>query len=153
MENLLRKAIELLKERVRCNLTLVNSNQDTINEILALVSNLDREERKREFDEKFRLNKQLLNVNDDFIRLQLEIVKFLEKYKDTGYISENLEEVSNIENEYSKDEIFDLTVDEVIPFNSKHPYFNDSEFYHDLLNYYTNREKYEICNELMRLKS
>lgn len=153
MENLLRKVVELLKERVRTNLCLVNANQDIINQILALQSDEEKEERKNEFEMKFNKNKELLNANDDFIKLQLEIVKFVEKYKHTGLINENNDDITNAANEYSKDEVFDLTVDDVIPFNEKHPFFNDSEFFNDLISYYVNREKYERCNELKKIKS
>ena len=77
MENLANKILKLLKEHVRQNIKEIQYNQDEINRILsdpALTL------KQKELDYKYSLNQDLLQENEDFIKMQLEITGFIEKY-------------------------------------------------------------------------
>ncbi|NBC82797.1 MAG: hypothetical protein GVY19_05390 [Bacteroidetes bacterium] len=151
MEKNIRKLIDLIKDRVKANLQEINSNQDAISRIMAKHSEAAAgQSGQNEFNDRFNKNKELLDINDDLIKLQLHLVKFAEKYKDKEFLSHIKIKRLFLEDEYSKDEVFDLTVDEIIPFDEKHPFFKDDEFYNDLITYYVNREKYEICEGLRK---
>jgi hypothetical protein len=49
-------------------------------------------------------------------------------------------------------EVFALTIKEVVQFNEEHPFYNDTKFIDKLIVFYESKEAYEQCQELKKLK-
>ena len=145
MKDLIQQTIELLKLRVKTNLERIKDNQLKIKEILKQPTSSDRTSK---FEEQYQENKNLLAENNDFINIQLTLINFLEKYKNSDTLK--FEEPVNVEN---IDDVFHYTVKGKIKYDSTHPYFTDNKFFERLLTYYQKNEQYEQCDRLMRLKN
>jgi hypothetical protein len=148
MRELIQKTISLLKLRVKSNLELINQNQVKIKEILQEPNTSNRSVR---FEQHYEINKSLLAENNDFINIQLTLINFLEKYKDSLFLDDNppVIEIKKIRDE---NELFNLTIKGAIPFNEDHPLFNNKSFFIRLLKHYQDIEAYEKCQELIKLK-
>jgi len=144
---MMQKVIELLKERVRLNLETVKTNQSEIKNILASKSDTNM---KMEYRKKYNINKSLLMENNDFINLQLQLVNFLNKYRDADFLDSSAsisgKELSSKENL----DYFELTISGVIPFDKEHPLYEDDSFFEKLLDYYQEKENYEMCEALVK---
>jgi hypothetical protein len=93
--------------------------------------------------------------------LQKEMLLFIENY----YSEFNkLPEVLNINEkpthkveldnkiiEIKKEDYLDLTISGAVDFDKQHPFFNDKDFFSELLNYYSEIEDYETCSKLTKL--
>ena len=156
---ILRETIESLKLRIKFNLGLIHSNEEKIKEILKEpVSEL----RSKKLGYRFNFNKKLLQENTDGIKLQKELLSYLENYhNNTEVYSEKSNEVDqsaetntikNEINKLSKEDYFDLTINDAINFDIRHPYFKDELFVNDLLKHFTQTEDYEKCSLLLNLK-
>jgi hypothetical protein len=153
MKSLIQRIIDLLKKRVRENLETINQNQSTIGGLLKQAFS---PERTYQLDKFYTLNNELLKENNDYINLQLVLLKFLEKYKDMPAINDPADDESSESDSMAlldDKEIFDLTVEGRLSFESGHPRYNDEDFFNRLLNYYTAREAYEKCHTLLSLKN
>ena len=148
MKELIQKTIALLKSRVKNNLELINKNQVKIKEILKEPNS---SKRTTSFEEHYETNKSLLAENNDFINIQLTLINFLEKYKDSPLLKDN-PPVIEIETIKDAKELFKLTVKGKIAFDKKHPQFNNESFFRRLLKYYQDIEAYEKCQALINLK-
>jgi hypothetical protein len=148
MRELIQKTISLLKQRVKNNLELINQNQVKIKEILQEPSSSNRSVR---FEQHYEINKSLLAENNDFINIQLVLINFLEKYKDSQVFNDNLP-VIEIKKIKSEDELFNLTLKGTLPYNEGHPLYNNKAFFMKLLKHYQDIEAYEKCQELINLK-
>ena len=149
MRELFQKTIDVLKKRVKNNLKAINSNQKVIKELL---NQPNTPERSSEFDRYYNANKTLLQENNDYINIQLTLINFLEKYKGTAVLDENLPmvDIYSITNEV---EVLDLTLKGVVAFNENHPKYHDDHFIDKLIAHYESLEQYEKCQELTNLKS
>lgn len=150
MKALIQRTIDLLKKRVKDNLEAINQNQTRLNEILNQPVSA---ERTYHIEKNYEANKSLLAENNDFISLQLSLLNFIDKYKDSLSVSEDdealeLNPVSFLDDE----ELFDLTVQGKLDFNTAHPKFDDEEFFNKLLSYYASVEAYEKCKAILGLK-
>ena len=47
---------------------------------------------------------------------------------------------------------FNQTITGILKFDLQHPHFNNPKFFNDLLKYYQEKEDYEKCQELLKLK-
>ncbi len=148
MKDLIQKTISILKLHIKNNLEVINQNQTKIKQILKQPAS---SERSVNFEKHYEVNKNLLSKNNDFINVQLTLINFLEKYKDSDIMkeSEPAVDLSSIEDE---GEIFNLTVTGKLPFDSKHPNFNDKCFFEKLLCHYQDKEEYEKCHQLLNTK-
>lgn len=149
MRELFQKTIDQLKKRVKTNLKAINANQKVIKELLEQPQSAERE---LEFDKYYEANKKLLQENNDYINIQLTLINFLEKYKSTAVLDEDIP-VVDLKSITDETEMFDLTVKGVISFNEEHPHFNNGEFIDKMIRHYEKKEAYERCSELMELKS
>lgn len=149
MRELLQKTIDLLKKRVKKNLKAINANQKIIKEILGQENT---PERTVEFQKYYEANKRLLQENNDYINIQLTLINFLEKYKSTAVLEDEIP-VVDIYSITDEAEIFDLTIKGVVAFNENHPRFNDGSFIDKLIRHYEKMEAYEKCSELLEQKS
>ncbi len=151
MKEFLNQTLNFLKERVQNNLTMIHKNEKIVREILKEPVSSSRSEK---LNERYAINKRFLEENNDSIKLQLSIIQFLDKYRNQFDDSiNNLEESSSEDQEkiveMTSDDYFYLTINNGIEYNEKHPYFNDNHFFNNLLEYYTNEEKYEVCSKLI----
>ncbi len=145
----LKKTVEELKSRVQKNLDIIHQNERVVKKLLEEpVSN----ERSRKLEVKYQENKKLLKENNDSIKLQLQLSKFIDTYKNELEETEE-SQMKPLQEEteapLSKEEIFDLTAKKEIPFDENHPYYNDEEFFNDLMEHFTAVEDYEMCSFLM----
>ncbi|MFP3860675.1 MAG: hypothetical protein ACLFUW_07625 [Bacteroidales bacterium] len=149
------QTVNMLKERVKENLSIINENEKIVRNVLKEKPSDDR---SLKLDALYQENKMLLEENNDSIKLQLQLSKFLEKYKDELIGSEN--EVSHTDNgksskseknyELSKEDYLELTLSGEIQYNERHPYFKDEDFFNSLLEYYQSVEDYETCSLLVK---
>jgi hypothetical protein len=149
MENLMNKILKILKEHVRQNNKEIQYNQDEIN---SLLSENTSSANQKELDGKKDLNKDLLNENKDFIRMQFEITEFMDKY---GHLFTENDEFDELKDEFHENEkmnFFYQTISGRMKFDSLHPMFNNDDFFRELLEYYKEKEDYEKCQELLRIK-
>jgi hypothetical protein len=150
MKALIQRTIDLLKKKVKENLEAINKNQTTLNEMLNQpVSG----ERTYKIEKNYAANKALLAENNDFITLQLSLLNFLEKYKDALSVREEEESdkpdtISFLDDE----ELFELTIQGKLGFETGHPKYEDDVFLNKLLSYYASIEAYEKCNAILSLK-
>ena len=147
----LRQTVEKLKSRVQKNLDIIHKNERIVKRLLEEpVSN----ERSRKLEEKYQENKKLLTENNDSIKLQLQLTKFIDTYKNEF---EEVEDERQNKNEapkeakaaLSREDIFELTINKEIHFDEHHPYYEDEEFFNDLMEHFSNIEDYEMCGILL----
>ncbi len=152
MRHLIERTIELLKLQVRQNLDKINLNQSRIKE---LFEKQNSDEQKKSFELFYAENKKLLTENNEFINLQLNLITFLEKNKDSAALNDGGETLSEQTFELPSDEalIFDMTVQGELAFDEHHPLFLDEDFFNKLMRYYTVAEDYERCSELLVARS
>lgn len=149
MKALIQRTIDLLKKRVKENLATINQNQTRLNEMLNQPVS---PERTYYSEKNYASNKALLAENNDFISLQLTLLNFMEKHKDTLALREE-EEVAepSTMSFIDEEEIFDLTIQGKLAFETGHPKYGDDLFIHKLLSYYASVEAYEKCNMILGL--
>lgn len=152
MKETIQKAIDLLKKRVKDNLEVINSNQTQLNEMLGQPFSV---ERTYQIEKNYASNKALLAENNDLISLQVNLVKFLEKYKDLisqwETESEELTEM-DLAVLMDDDELFELTIQGKLGYENGHPKFNDELFFNRLLEYYASIEAYEKCDAILTMR-
>jgi hypothetical protein len=153
MKEQLQQVIELMRSHVLNNLDLIKTNESHIREVLSWPQS---GERTNELSDSYKCSKNLLSENNDFINLQVSIMNLLNKYK---YVFETEATVkvsapSNVSygQVLSRDDYFRLTIENDVVFDNNHPYFDDHEFYNDLLSYFEQVENYEMCAELINLR-
>jgi hypothetical protein len=150
MKALLQQIIELLRKRVKENLDTINHNQG---EIKQLLNEPVSAERTYHIEKHYDVNKFLLSENNDFINLQITLINFLDKYKDSPIMEEE-EHLPIITTQSLDDyELFEMTIQEKLSFDLSHPKFDDPEFFRKLVNYYASLEAYEKCDALLKLKN
>ncbi|HAF30135.1 MAG TPA: hypothetical protein DCG75_13930 [Bacteroidales bacterium] len=157
IENL-KNSIKILKQKVRFNLDLIHQYELEVKEILKEPVSEDRSEK---LSHRFLFSKKILNENADAIKLQREIMNYLENYHndivDFSKMTESNRDTNNSveqENEIveiSKDDYFNLTIKGEIMFDVHHPYFNDECFLNSLLSYFISVENYEMCSQIVEL--
>lgn len=140
--------IEELKEKIKHNVSVINANQELIKNSLKEQC-VDKQISK--FDEYKYQNKKLMAQNNDLINVHLTLLNFIDKYKETAILNENLP-VIDLHSVTDEDEMVSLIVKGVVTFDSKHPHYKNSEFIDKLIDYYEYIENYEKCQELVKLK-
>lgn len=149
MRELIQKTIDVLKSRVKKNLKAINKNQKVIKNLL---NEPNTPERAAEFEKYYAANKVLLQENNDYINIQLTLINFLEKYKGTAVLNEEIP-VVDIYSITDDAEVLDLTLKGVVKFDENHPRFNDGQFIDKLIEHYEQTEEYEKCSKLLEMKS
>ena len=146
MKDMVKRTIEVLKEKVRGNLIDIQNNQIKIRELLRQPVSA---ERSSKLEELYANNKTLLADNNDFINVQLTLVSFLEKHGK----SDIFETKGNVPCTcISENDCFEKTVSGMMTFNTQHPYYSDDNFFHKLMKYYQDVEDYESCDKLIKEK-
>ena len=144
----IQRIIDELKMKIKFNINMISRNQ-------AVIKNMHQQneltEEAMQYENFTKQNKLLLAQNNDLINVQLTLINFIEKYKDTAVLKDDVP-VVDIYSISDSDEIFTMTVKNVVPFNFVHPYYYDTNFIDKLIAYYKQTEEYEICTELTHLK-
>ena len=148
MVDYISRTIDELKQKVKGNVELINKNQDAIKQML---KHARAEEYAGQYDVYNSKNRELLSQNNDLINVQLTLVNFLDKYKDTAILKPEIPMV-DIYSITDIQEVFALTIKGIVPFNEEHPHYNDLSFIEKLIVFYENKEDYEFCLELKKLK-
>lgn len=143
----IQKTIEELKDKIRKNVEVINTNQQEIKGMLRQTQN----EQSDQYEAFYSQNKRLLAQNNDLINVQLTLVNFLDKYRDTAILKEE-DCILDIYSITDVQELFTLTIKGVVAFDSKHPYYSNPAFIDRLICYYESTEDYERCHELASLK-
>ncbi len=144
----IQRMIEELKIRIKQNVEIINNNQE---EIKSILRQSDSELQTKQFDAYNQQNKKLLSQNNDLINVQLTLVNFLDKYKETAILKEGLQ-ILDIYSITDEQEMLSLTTKGLIPFNNKHPHYRNARFIDMLITFYENEEDYEKCQELIKQK-
>ena len=151
----LRQTIEQLKSRTQNNLNIFYKNEKIIKKLLEEPVS---DERNRKLEEKYHENKKLLKENDDSIKLQLQLTKFIDNYRNEFEEETEENQLNKTEpskekqSPLSKEDIFNLTISKELQFDEDHPYFNDEEFFDELMDYFMDVEDYEMCSFLQENK-
>ena len=153
MKDQLQLTIEFLRQHVLKNIELIKANEAHIKEVLNWPITSDR---TKALNESYSFSKNLLSENNDFINLQVSIMNFINKYKRV-FDSEQPVQVAafnevNQQSQLSRDDYFKLTVDKDLEFNTSHPYYDDNEFFNQLLVFYQESENYEMCALLLKAR-
>ncbi|MDP4208796.1 MAG: hypothetical protein Q8928_08295 [Bacteroidota bacterium] len=151
MKDLFQQTIEMMRQHVLENLKLIKANEAEIRKTLSFPESM---ERTNELSHYYNQNKSLLIENNDFINLQVSIVNLMNKHQQTIDKSPRVQTqtVTIPEQILTRDDYFRLTIEENLAYDHRHPYFNDSEFYNDLINYLKIEENYELCAKLVSVK-
>ncbi len=162
--------VNMLNERINQNFKIIKENEEVIKNILIqpLVEN-----RSELVSKSYSINRKLRDENRDMVKIQVELVNYLNKIKEV--CKSNTDDI-NIRNfsvdddaslntnqsvEYSfsindenndDDLVFSQTIRGELIFESSHPKFNDESFFLRLINYYKESEYYEMCSLLLKLK-
>lgn len=158
MAEYLKKVAEVIKQRIRSNLDLIHQNEDKIKKILKEPVTSDRTSR---LEKQFKINKELINENNSAIKLQKELVSYIEVLQNGFFLpQEQMQspDQNKIESDHLKDsaklkreDYFELTINKDITFDERHPYYDDPDFLNSLLDYYISVEDYEMCATLKQI--
>lgn len=152
MKELIHRTIDLLKKKVKENLEVINNNQTLLNDLLKQPYS---SERTYLIEKNYSANKALLSENNDLIGLQISLISFIEKHKESLAKWEEESEKA-VEQDLAAylddDELFDLTIQGKLGFGHLHPKFSDDLFFNKLIGYYASIEAYEKCTAMMNLK-
>jgi hypothetical protein len=140
--------IELLQNQVKRNLEIINQNEDIIREI---SNQPESAQQMTTYQKHYVENKNLLAENNDITNLQLTLLNFLKKYKHSDLFNDPAS-LDEVDPKQDPDYVFELTVSGKIPFNSHHPFFENRDFFSQLLMHFENTEQYEKCQHLMEVK-
>ncbi len=148
MKDSIHKLLNVLKAHVNKNNKEIQFNQEEIDKLL---SDISMNTRKKDLDSKYSLNRQLLNENADFVKMQLELSDFLKKYEyllseDDHNDFENIPEDNDIKS------LINQTITGKLKFDTSHPQYNNPVFFRELLRYYEIHEDYEMCDKLLKYR-
>lgn len=147
MQELVNKILRILKDHVRQNNLEINLNQEEISKLLSESDTSPKESDDLEY--KRSLNRELLRENDDFMNMQLQITEFMEKY---GHLISDPDAIDEQEEEEALMPYFNQTIEGHIEYGPDHPQFYNPRFFNELLRYYQEKEDYEKCDQLVKLK-
>jgi hypothetical protein len=153
MKEQLKLVIELMRKHVIHNLESIKENETQIKDILNMPQS---QERTDSLNECYRISKNLLAENNDFINMQVSMMNFINKYKEIFEaetpvkvtVPSSIHKNSNL----TRDDYFRLTIENDISFDHDHPYFRDKDFFNELFLYFQQTENYEMCSELVKFK-
>lgn len=153
MKEQLQQVINSVRKHVLKNLDLLKTNEMHIKKLLDRTLS---PERTKELNDCYQYSRTLLSENSDFVNLQVTIMNFLNKYRHMMETESTVKANIALSNGYSqylsREDYFNLTIANDIPFDLHHPYFHDKEFADDLLGYFEHAENYEMCAQLLKMK-
>ena len=153
MKEQFQQIVDIMRKHVLKNLELIKANESHIREVLTWESSV---EKNKELNDSYKSSKLLLTENNDYINLQVSIMNFVNKYQNKFEVQTVMEVNQNASSNFgknlSREDFLKLTIQSDLTFDSSHPYFNDNDFFNELLSYFQQTENYEMCAELIRIK-
>lgn len=145
MYEVLLNTIKALRHQIDVNLTEIKNNELSFKQSLAYTNN------EEVFTEFIIKNKKLLLINFEIINLQLTILKLI---KNNQLNPKPLQTTAkDIQSENMKfAEALYQTINGQLLFSESHPYFDDSDFFDQLIQHFAKNENYEKCAELVSIK-
>lgn len=137
MVNELKNILYKLRLEYKDRKNIIENNKNIIE---STPFDLDNVDFKLELDY---MNEKLIMKNKTNKHLQKSINEYISDYY-------NYLESDTLPTDYN--ECLDLTILGDIDFNIKHPFFDNEDFYTDILNYYISIEEYEKCSLIKRRK-
>lgn len=147
MQNLISKILKLLKNKVSQNNSEIQHNQDEIRRILSDAKIPAKE--KDELNDRNLINEELFMENEDFLHIQLQLSEFLEKH---GHLFSSEENDEILQEEEPALPYFTKTIEGELNYEPGHPQFSNVRFFNKLLKYYQEKENYEMCDQLVKIK-
>lgn len=147
MQNLINKILKLLKNKVSQNNSEIQHNQDEIRRILS-ADKLPGTE-KDELNDRNLINEELFMENEDFLHMQLQLSEFIEKH---GHLFSTEENDEILQEEEAALPYFTKTIEGELNYEPGHPQFSNIRFFNKLLKYYQEKENYEMCDQLVKIK-
>jgi hypothetical protein len=149
MNKIIHKLLSVLKEHVSQNNKDIQLNQEEIDKLL---SETPSKTSKINLDARYSTNRELLNENADFVKMQLELAEFLEKYK---LLFPSIPDETNVQDPKENDtrKLFTQTINGKLKFDRAHPQYHNPKFFQELLKYYEIHEDYEMCDKLLKQRS
>ncbi len=140
--NILRQLQKLVKSntaRIRSNNRFIKKNikNGTLDEMNDVLNRITFE------------NKNLADENTQYMELHTRLLCFLKaisKKQDPNMINNEQKP-----EQYHIDDYLEKTVSGELKYNRHHPLYNNKQFRHMLIEYYSVLEEYEICAELLRI--
>jgi hypothetical protein len=148
MQQHLYQTVELLKNRISKNLEKVRINETMIKEAIANNQFKDLDIYIKELHAE---NRKILEENAEAIKIQLDIIQFINKYKNNWTVESIVTEINSLK-DLSEEELFKYTIEDKIPYNRFHPKYGNEEFINRLMEHYLLNENYEMCNILLKSK-
>lgn len=150
MDKLVDKMLRILRKQVNQNNEEIRLNQEEINRLLSNTIHL---EKQKDLNNKYLLNKELLDENADMINFQVILSEFWDKYGCLFENSDDLDDESDENDDGCKEHLkyFNQTISGKIKFDHDHPQFNNPDFFVKLLSYYEEKEDYEMCDKLLKM--
>ncbi len=147
MHQLIQQIIAKLKLRVRNNWDIISNHREMVKKMeksgLTKFSNKDYREYIESVD-------RLTQENQDLEAILETLEDFYAKYHDTPVIDED-KPIIDIYSITDPEEVFQLTVRRVVPFDENHPFYKDLNFIEEMIEYHLQREEYERCQELKEI--
>ena len=138
MKEKLQDILNILRKEFNQRQELISDNNKDIENIPTTEDTIDI---KFELED---LNKELNRRNKGNIELQNAINKYIKEY-----LNSPLESNKSL----SYEECFQLTITGDLEYNPMHPFFFDEEFYIEILEYYIEKENYEMCSLIKRRRT
>lgn len=148
MKKLIEHMIELLKSQVKHNLLIINQNENIIRD---LSNHSGSAGQMTAYEKYYEENKSLLAENNDYTNLQLNLLQFLNKYRHSELLND-AQSLDEVDTKQDPAYVFELTVTGKIPFNQRHPFFENHDFFSQLLTHFEKNEEYEKCKELIEVR-
>ncbi|MBN2486145.1 MAG: hypothetical protein JXB34_09245 [Bacteroidales bacterium] len=136
-----------LKAKIKFNVDLISHNQQTIKNMLQKTV---KDDMAPQFEAYNHQNRQLMSQNNDLLNVQLTLLNFVEKYKNTAVLQNDIP-IVDIYSITDLQEVFDLTIKGIVPFDESHPHFCNPVFIDKLIAFYQANEDYELCDKLKKL--
>jgi hypothetical protein len=151
MKDQVKLLIKLLRNHIVHNLEEIKCNSNMIKSVLATP---DTEERKATLAELYKKCRDILAENNDFISTQITLSTLLDKYNillDKEIPTNVKLQVPSSRYKYlSREECLEMTIEKNITFDKDHPFFNDTEFFKEILSHFEKMEDYETCSQLIK---
>lgn len=149
--------LKLLQKKTRQNAELIKENSNLIQ--LALKGEVEFTNGSYDVAIIQAENNKIIQENRDYLKLHNQLLGFLKNASkpEEHYTVRNLEEPEEEKVNpktktltFSIDEYFDQTINGLIEYDAKHPYYTSEDFRNRLLEYFTEKEEYEKCAYLVR---
>jgi hypothetical protein len=147
MKEHFRQLLAMMKEKVVNNLAQVKDNEK---DIRMLLQQKDTFEKYHDLKLHFKTNKAILAENMDYLELQIKLVNFINKYRNSEFMKSSRATV--LQRDPAEIDYFTETTTGLLEFNEYHPFYRDEIFLNKLAQYYLDIEDYKECQRLEQIR-